>query len=188
MTQDTIKAKNAAIRQSKDLATVRRTDRAVTDEAWIKRILREGAFGTLGTSLDGQPFLNVNNYVYDEEGHAIYFHRARIGRTSANLEVNPRVCYSVSEMGRIHTADKALDFGVEYQNVIVFGTAALVTDAEEAGRALKLLLEKYAPHLAFGEDYEPFGPDDVQRTAVYKISIEAWSGKQRAIDREAGEA
>ena len=182
MAKDTIKQKNAEIRQSKDFTTIRRTDREVTDEAWIKRILREGAFGTLGTSLDDQPFLNVNNYVYDEEAHALYFHRSRIGRTSANLEANPRVCYSVAEMGRVKTADKAADFGVEYQSVMVFGTASQVTDPEEAGRALRLLLEKYAPHLSFGEDYQPFDSDDLKRTAVYKIAIEGWSGKQRVID------
>lgn len=185
MAKDTIKKKNAEIRQNKDFTAMRRTDREVTDEDWIRQVLRDGAFGTLGTSLDGQPFLNVNNYVYDEETHALYIHRSRIGRTSANLEANPRVCYSVAEMGQIRTAGKAMEFGVEYENVIVFGTASLVTDAEEAGRALKLLLEKYAPHLTFGEDYEPFGPDDVQRTAVYKISIDGWSGKQRVFDEDA---
>jgi nitroimidazol reductase NimA-like FMN-containing flavoprotein (pyridoxamine 5'-phosphate oxidase superfamily) len=188
MARDTIKQKNAEIRKQKDLTAMRRTDREVTDEEWIKRILREGAFGTLATSLDDQPFLNVNNYVYDEEAHALYIHRSRIGRTSANLEVNPRVCYSVAEMGRIKTADKAMDFGVAYQSVIVFGTASLVTDAKEAGRALKLLLEKYAPHLTFGEDYQPFDSDDLKRTAVYKISIEQWSGKKRGLDEDAGES
>ena len=52
----------------------RRSDRAVTDEAWIKDFLSGAPFGALATVSDGQPFINMNQFVYDEAAHAIYLH------------------------------------------------------------------------------------------------------------------
>ena len=37
---------------------VRRRDRAVLDEAWVRALLHRAAVGTLGTVRDGQPFVN----------------------------------------------------------------------------------------------------------------------------------
>ena len=62
-------------------AEVRRRDRAVADEGWIRDLLRRAPFGTLATARDGQPFLNTNLFVYDEAAHALYLHTARAGRT-----------------------------------------------------------------------------------------------------------
>ncbi|MFC1961199.1 pyridoxamine 5'-phosphate oxidase family protein, partial [Chloroflexota bacterium] len=120
-----------------------------------------------------------NNYVYEEAENAIFIHRSRVGRTSANLAENPRVCYSVSEMGQLYTGASAQNFGVEYRSVVIFGTATLVDDQAEARRVLQLFMDKYAPHLKSGVDYTPFTPEDAAHTAVYKIAIEQWSGKKR---------
>ncbi len=43
----------------------------------------------------------------------------------------------------------------------------------------RLLMEKYAPHLESGKDYRPVAPDEVTRTSVIRIDIEAWSGKEK---------
>jgi nitroimidazol reductase NimA-like FMN-containing flavoprotein (pyridoxamine 5'-phosphate oxidase superfamily) len=135
--------------------------------------------GTLATVHEGQPFLNTNLFVYDEAAHAIYLHTARLGRTRTNVEAGGPICFTVSEMGRLLPAKEALEFSVEYSGVMVFGTAALVNDPVEAKRGLQLLLDKYAPHLKPGQDYRPTTPDELKRTAVYRIHIEAWSGKQK---------
>jgi nitroimidazol reductase NimA-like FMN-containing flavoprotein (pyridoxamine 5'-phosphate oxidase superfamily) len=123
---------------------VRRSDRAVTDEAWIKERLRSAPFGTLATVYDGQPFINPNIFVYDEADHALYMHTAWLGRTRTNIESDGRVCFSVSEMGRLLPADTALEFSVEYSSVVVFGHAHVIEDGVEAARALQKLLGKYA--------------------------------------------
>src|SRR5262245_35498164 len=41
-------------------AQVRRQDRAVTDEGWIRELLKRAPYGTLATVRDGQPFVNMN--------------------------------------------------------------------------------------------------------------------------------
>ncbi len=166
-------------KSTKPINQVHRRDRAVEDEAWIRALLLRAPVGTLATVSDGQPFLNSNLFVYDEAAHAIYIHTARVGRTRANVEADERVCFSTFEMGRLLPAAEALEFSVEYAGVTVFGRGAIVTDRDEAKAALQLLLDKYAPHLHPGRDYRPVTDQELVRTAVYRIVIDAWSGKQK---------
>ena len=160
---------------------VRRHDRAVEDEAWIRALLHRAPVGALATVHDGQPFINTNLFVYDQDAHAIYLHTARVGRTRANLDAKAPVCFSVSEMGRLLPADEALEFSVEYAGVAVFGTGSVIQDPAEAGAALQLLLDKYAPHLRPGRDYRPITDDELDRTAVYHVKITSWSGKKKEV-------
>jgi hypothetical protein len=156
---------------------IRRQDRA-KDEAWIKTFLHRTHFGSLATVCDGQPFIVARNHAYDEAAHAIYLHGAVKGRTYENVQAGGPVCFSVSEMGRLLPAKKAINFGVEYSGVVVFGRAVIVTDPAEAKHGLQLLLDKHFPHLQAGEDYEPITDASLKATAVFRIDIESWSGKQ----------
>jgi nitroimidazol reductase NimA-like FMN-containing flavoprotein (pyridoxamine 5'-phosphate oxidase superfamily) len=62
---------------------------------------------------------------------------------------------------------------------VVFGRGSVVEDPKEAEAALVLVMEKYAPHLKAGEDYRPVAPEEVERTAVLRVDIESWSGKEK---------
>ncbi len=165
---------------------VRRSDRAVNDEAWIKRFLHMAAVGTLATVHEGQPFVNTNLFYYDEDAHCLYTHTARVGRTEANIRAEAQVCFSIMEMGRLLPAPQALEFSVEYAGVTVFGRAQVVDDEAEATRALQAILDKYAPHLQAGHDYRRPTPDELKRTAVYRIEIDDWSGKKKEVDEHPG--
>ena len=160
---------------------VLRRDRAVEDEGWIEALLGRAALGTLATVHEGQPFINSNLFVYDPAARAIYLHTARAGRTRVNIEGDERVCFSVSEMGRILPADTALEFSVEYAGATVFGRGTVIADREEARRALQLLLDKYAPHLHPGRDYRATTDDELARTTVYRVAIDSWSGKKKEV-------
>jgi nitroimidazol reductase NimA-like FMN-containing flavoprotein (pyridoxamine 5'-phosphate oxidase superfamily) len=166
------------------LNQVRRSDRAVEDEGWIRDFLRRAPVGTLATVYEEQPFINTNLFVYDDAANAIYMHTAQVGRTRANVEADERVCFGVSEMGRFLPADEALEFSVEYAGVVVFGRAHVVEDDDEAHHALQLLLDKYAPHLKPGRDYRPIVDAELARTAVYRIQIDSWSGKKKQVERD----
>lgn len=163
-------------------AAVRRRDRAVDDDAWIRALLRRAPVGSLASAdSDGQPFLNMNLFVYDEAHQVIYFHTARLGRTRSTIEENERVCFGVMEMGRLLPAETALEFSVEYSGAVIFGVGTVVHDAAEAQYALQLLLDKYAPHLRPGRDYRPITPEEQLRTSVYRVRIEEWSGKKKQV-------
>jgi nitroimidazol reductase NimA-like FMN-containing flavoprotein (pyridoxamine 5'-phosphate oxidase superfamily) len=163
---------------------IRRKDRAIADEAWIAALLHRAPLGVLATVQDGQPFINSNLFVYDESQHVLYMHTARTGRTRANVDGEERICFSVSEMGRLLPASIALEMSVEYTGVVVFGRASVVANQEEATYGLNLLLDKYFRHLRPGVDYRPIQPEELARTAVYRIAIDAWSGKQKRVETE----
>ncbi len=163
------------------LNKIRRRNRAKGD-AWIRKFLQRGAMGTMATSRDDQPFLVTRNYAYDIERHAIYMHGARKGRTFDNVQANDRVCFSVSEMGRLLPADKAIEVGIEYAGVVVFGAATVVDDQAEATHGLELLMAKYFPHLEYGVDYKPVVPEALKITAVFRIDIQSWSGKEKVVE------
>lgn len=164
---------------SPEMVPVRRKDRAVNDEAWIEEMLLKAPSGVLATSRDGQPFVNMNVFVYDPSAKSIYLHTAKEGQTRANVEENERVCFCVYEMGRLLPAMYARNFSVEYTGVVVFGRVEIVTDELQAARALQLLLGKYAPHLKPGEHYRPITSNEISQTTVYRIQIERWSGKRK---------
>jgi len=161
---------------------MRRDDRSVTDEEWIKQFLKTAPVGTLATVHEGQPFVNTNLFYYDEASHSIITHTARVGRTRANIEIHDKVCFSIMEMGRLLPASEALEFSVEYAGVTIFGTMTVVDDKEESKRLLQLIMDKYASHLVAGEDYRPPHNDEMPRTSVFRIAINDWTGKKKEVD------
>ena len=162
------------------LNEMRREDRAKDDD-WIKAFLKKGPFGVMATCHDGQPFTNTRQYVYDEATNAIYMHGAKTGRTPAVIAVNDRVCFSVSEMGRLIPADEAVEVGVEYAGVMLFGRVKIINNQDEATHALQLLMDKYFPQFEPVKDYRPIEPRDLKITAVFRIDIESWSGKEKRV-------
>lgn len=120
--------------------------------------------------------------LYIEEDHALYFHGAHVGRMRANLALNPKVCFNVSQMGNLFSGDRISNFGVEYQSVTVFGLAVKLQDQDKIVAVLLGLMQKYFPEHIPGDDYLLPQPDELKRTAVYQVRIEDWSGKQLKKD------
>lgn len=171
---------------SKDYANqsptdTRRSDRAVTDDAWIIEMLHREPIGVMATLHGDQPFVNSNLFVYSADEHAIYTHTAKKGRTRANVELAQKVCFTTFTMGRMLPADVALEFSVEYTGVVAFGTATIVEDETEALAALQLIMDKYAPHLKKDVDYRRPIAEELKRTSVFKMSVSAWSGKKKEV-------
>ena len=162
---------------------IRRKDRG-KDEAWIKPFLARTEFGVMATAQDDQPFLVTRNFAYDEEAHAIYMHGAKKGRTHQSARSNPKICFSASEAGRLLPADRAMNFGTEFSGVVAFGKLCLVEELEEAKHGLQLLCDKYFPHLEPGVEYETTTDIDLEVTAVLRIDIESWSGKEKLVPED----
>jgi uncharacterized protein len=166
---------------AEDLTRLRRADRAMPDEAVLQALLERAPFGFTATAVDGQPFQHTSLFWYDATAHRIYFHGARQGRMHANVLANPRVCFTVAEIGRLLPADTAMEFSNEYASVIVFGRVRLVELVDEKRHALQALLDKHFPDHKPGRDYRPMTTEEVSATAVYAIEIDAWSGKQKVV-------
>ncbi len=167
---------------AQELTAIRRTDRAITDDAEIADLLRQADVCRIATSVNDQPFISANTFWYD--GERIFFHTAKEGRTLTNVRQNPRVCLEVDWRGRWLPAKTALDFSVEYTGVVVFGRAHLLEDPVEKERALQGLLDKYFPDLKPGIDYRPITPAERDQTAVFAVEIEAWSAKRKVAPQK----
>ena len=161
------------------LTKVRRQDREVKDKDWIIALLNRAGYGVLATCKDGQPFTVARNFAYDAEKHVIYFHGARKGRTFENTENGSLANLNVSEMGEWIMAERAMNFGVEYKGVVVFGKLSVVEDGNEAKRGLQLLMDKHFPELKPDVDYEATTVIDLKVTAVLRMDIDSWSGKEK---------
>ena len=161
------------------LTDMRRKDRAITDPKWIIALLNRAGYGVLATCKDGQPFTVARNFAYDPERHAIYLHGARKGRTFENIGEGIPANLNVSEMGDWILADRAMNFGVQYKGVVVFGTLRIVDDNDEAKYGLQLLLDKHFPDLKPDVDYEATTDTDLKVTAVLRLDVESWSGKEK---------
>lgn len=83
--------------------------------------LPEVNYGVFATCKGGQPFTVVRNFAYDAQKHVIYFHGARRGRTFDNVGHGTSVNLNVIEIGEWIVADRAMNFGVKYKGVVVFG-------------------------------------------------------------------
>ena len=160
-----------------------RKDRA-KDDTWIRAYLKRVPFGTLATDYKGQPFIKPTLFVYEESEHAIYIHGALVGRMRTNLEINPFVSFCIAEMGRLLPADTAMEVGVEYASVVVFGRMEVLSDADEARRGLQLLLDRYFPKLKPGVDYREILPQELDITSVYRLKIDSWSGKEEHVRQD----
>lgn len=163
---------------------VRRKDREVADDGWIREMLRTAPFGVLATTHDGQPFLNGNLFAYAADEHAIYMHTSHAGRTSSNVAAEERVCFTAFEMGRLLPAPRAFNLSVEYAGVVAFGRARVLQSEHAKRRGLDLLSRKYFAHLHPGVDYEPPSGDELALTNVYRIEVDSWSGKRKAVDHD----
>lgn len=160
---------------------MRRKDRG-KDEAWVKEYLKKVPFAAISTLHGDQPFINNNIFVYDESENCIYIHTSKEGRLRYNVTEGTKVCLSAAEMGRLLPADTALEFSVEYKCVVVFGNIEVIESEELAKKALQKLMDKYFPNHIPGKDYREIIPEEIKRTSVFKINIEAVSGKEKKVE------
>jgi uncharacterized protein len=153
------------------------------DDEWIRAFLREAKVGHIASARDDQPFLNPTTFWYDEAHHQIIFHSNVAGRIRSNIESNSKVAFEASELGKMLPANVALEFSLQFRSVVVFGTARLVNDPEEARRVLYGLIHKYFPAMTAGKEFREITDKELKRTSVYAIQIEEWSGKENWKDR-----
>ncbi len=160
----------------------RRPENAQTDD-WTRDFLRRARIGHVVTHWDDQPFITPTTFWYDPDRHAIYFHSNLVGRVRANAERHARVCFEASEFGQFLPANVALEFSVQYESAVVYGSVRVLDDLAEKHRALSSLIAKYFPTMTAGKEYRPITDQELKRTSVYAIGIESWSGKRNWPDR-----
>jgi nitroimidazol reductase NimA-like FMN-containing flavoprotein (pyridoxamine 5'-phosphate oxidase superfamily) len=160
----------------------RRREHALDDQA-TRELIARLEIGHVATLWGEQPFINPTTFWYDAPAHSIYFHSNVVGRVRANSQHHDRVCFEASRSGRFLPSNVALEFSVQYESVVAYGTVRLLEAADEKRRALAGLIGKYFPAMRPGHEYRPITEQELTRTSVYAIRIESWSGKRNWPDR-----
>ncbi|MCL1951747.1 MAG: pyridoxamine 5'-phosphate oxidase family protein [Oscillospiraceae bacterium] len=150
---------------------MRRTDREVTGFDEIIDILRRA--DTIRLGLHDAPYPYVVPLSFGLEAGdgriTLYFHGAAEGLKHELLARDPHVCVEADIFHRY--AERPGSVTTAYESFVGFGTCARV-HGEEAARGIDLLLE----HCGFAG----YGcaPAELERTRVYKIALERFTGKR----------
>lgn len=153
---------------------MRRSDKAVTQQPAIEKILRAGKTCQLAFSADPVPYLVTLNYGYHDG--ALYFHAAAEGRKIDLIRGNREVAFTVAlDLGLIE-GENACDWSVRFQSVVGHGQISLLESPEEKRRGLDLFMAQYSD--------EKFSYPDkmIQATAVIKLVISEMTTKQSRVE------
>ncbi len=163
--------------------TEQRLQEYVQDDDQIRDFLHKAQIGHIATHWDEQPFINPSIFWYDAQRHEIIFHSNIVGRVRANSDRHKQVCFEASDFGRLLPSNVALEFSLQYESVIAFGTIRVIEAFEEKRRVLYALISKYFPKMQAGQEYRPITDKELRSTSVYAITIKSWSGKRNWADQ-----
>lgn len=153
---------------------MRRKDRELSlQEAWA--ILEQGIYGVLATAnQDGQPHGTPISYVADKENNSIYFHCAKTGQKTQNMEQNAKMCFTVVTQANPVFIPDPLNYTVYYTSAMAYGHVQRLSDGDKK-RAAMTLVSKYFPENAKAADgyYESAGA----YIDVWQITIDSVTAK-----------
>lgn len=161
-----------------DNTSVRRQDRLL-DEATALRVLKNGEYGYMSmVREDGTAYGIPVSFVWDNES-AVYLHCAPEGTKLACMAFQPEVSFCV--VGRTNVIPR--QFTTEYQSIVLTCHAETGLDEAERRKALRLLIEKYAPDdVRLGMTY---AAKSFSRTHIVRLDIRSWSGKAKSVGKHA---
>lgn len=148
------------------------------DDDWIRNFLSRAQVGYVATSSEDQPFITPISFWFDLDANEIFFHTNVVGRLRSNSVQNQKICFAASDTGKVLPSNIALNFGLQYESVVVFGKVHIIDDEDEMKRVLNGLINKYFPDMRPGEQYRPITKEELKRTSVFSITIDHWSGKR----------
>ncbi len=163
---------------------IRRKDRQETEPGFLKEILQQSVSCSIAIERTGFPMIHVAFYVYDEINHEIIFHFSKHGYAGEEITDGKKVCVSIYKYGKLYTAPKAVDFGCEYQSVIVYGTISIVENEEERMSAMKIFFDKFFNHIP-EDSYAPFTSTQAKPIHIARIKIDEWFGKEHRVPEHA---
>jgi nitroimidazol reductase NimA-like FMN-containing flavoprotein (pyridoxamine 5'-phosphate oxidase superfamily) len=163
---------------------VRRKDRQESDPVFLKNLLHNSMSCSIAVQREGYPLIHVAFYTYDEPNHEIVFHFSKHGFAGDEMVTGKKVCISVYKYGKLYTAKRAVDFGCEYQSIIIYGTLRILETEEERMHAMRMFFQKFFSEIP-RESYQEFTTTDAKPIHVARVKIENWFGKEHRVPEPA---
>lgn len=148
---------------------MRRTRQLLPKEETVEILNRctSGVFAVIDEN--GYPYTVPVSYVL--KGEQIFFHSAIEGHKIDSIKGNDKVTFCVIDKDTVIPED----FSTQYQSVVVFGRARILSDEREIVEAMEAITQKYSP------DYMEEGREEIKnsmpRFCVVAIAIEHMTGK-----------
>lgn len=149
---------------------MRRSNRVLSRDV-CEDILDRATAGVLAVAGDGgYPYAVPMSYARD--GQRLLFHSATSGHKLDAIAHDDKASFCVIDFERV-AADV---FTTYYRSVIVFGRARVLTAEAEKRQAMRVLVQKYAPHRMDEVDGAYAGAAD--KLVVLEMTIEHIAGKE----------
>ena len=150
---------------------MRRSDREITAREEIDEVVRGSDVCRLAFAVGDEPYLVPVSFGYD--GREVYFHTAESGRKIDCMAANNRVCFEFERDVRlVADSEKPCSWSFTFESVIGFGTVDELVSPLEKAHGLNEVMRQYS-----GKTWE-FDSGALERTRVWRISIESISGKR----------
>ncbi len=162
---------------SKHEIKIRRKDREKGDVGFFRMMVTHCPSCSIAYVDSEVPANHVAFFVYDENSNEIIFHLSKHGYGGSALTGGKTVCISLYKFGDLYTAAKAVDFGSEYQSVVIYGIAQIEESESEKMRLMKIFFEKFFPKFN-GHSFSDFTTVDIKPIYVVRVKVDKWFAKQ----------
>jgi len=158
---------------------MRRKDREITDIDEKLKIIAKCKFCRLGLSENNIPYIVPLNYGFshDDGKLNLYFHSAKEGKKLDIIQKNNKACFEIDCDTKLIEGELPCDYGYEFTSIIGFGKIILLDTKEEKINGLNYLMKHQT-----GKDIKyNYNDDDLKNVIVYKMLVEEFTGKQKAV-------
>jgi len=142
------------------------------NDVQIKEILLKAPVGNIATiNENGYPYVVPVHFIY--HNGKVYIHGLPIGQKISNILANEKVCFETYFMEGFNIGETPCNVNIEYESVVIMGTAALVKDYNLKEIVLNKIVEKYAPHF----NGTKISDTKIEGTGVIELIIKELTGK-----------
>lgn len=153
----------------------REPTRGSYDHAAVHAILDAAMLCHVSYALDGQPFCTPT--LHWREGDTLFWHGSSASRMIRHLAKGAPACLTVSHLDGLVMARSAFHHTVNFRSAMCFGTAHLVSDADEKLHALRGMVDRFYPGRF--DALRPVTAQEIKATGVISMRIEDASAKMR---------
>lgn len=168
----------------KKVDKVRRTDRQKEELDFMHTLLENTVSCTVAVNTDENPLIHSTFFDFDKENNEIMFHFSKYGHGGNEMVNDKPISISVYKYGKLYTSERAVNFGGEYQSVIIYGKIRIVDEQEEKMNAMKRFFNKFFSHIP-DTAYKEATVTEANPIHVVKVKIDKWFGKQHLVPETA---
>jgi len=154
----------------------RRHDRGFYDHVTVHGLLDASMLCHVSYVIDGQPYCTPT--FFWREGSKLYWHGSSASRMLRSQSAGQKACLTVAHLDSLVLARCGFNHSADYRAVMAFGTAYLVTDADEKERALVAMVDRFFPDRT--ASLRQSTAQEIKATAVIAMEIEQASAKIRS--------